>query len=218
MIQVILLDGSAVDAPWPDPAQVLAPEEVNRYRTLRSDSRRREFLLGRMLLKAALTEKDHGRARDFTTIATTVSATGKPSVAGAQFSLSHDGEAVLLAVGDQPVGVDMETVQEFDGAMMDTCFSGEERRRIRRALHPDRVATLTWCIKEAVAKAGGAGIESVIGSTARNGLFVRGGFAPVAGRERAYAVCSPLPLSPIEIVPAIPRFSKVFAGHPHSES
>jgi len=212
MIELILLDGSTVDAPLAEPDRVLAPQEMKRYEKLRSDAGRREFLLGRMLLKAALTGGNSGCVRDFRMISTTVTATGKPTVAGAEFNLSHDGNAVLLAVGDQPVGVDIERVQDFDVAMIQICFTADERHRISRSLHPARVATLLWCMKEAAAKATGAGLLSELGKTRKSDLFFRGGFLNVAGVNRAYAVCSTQPISPTNISSALPRFERVFAS------
>ncbi|MEI9962942.1 MAG: 4'-phosphopantetheinyl transferase superfamily protein [Limisphaerales bacterium] len=212
MIELILLDGSDIDTPLANPDRILARQELKHYEMLRSDTRRREFLLGRILLKAALAERNHQRIHDFNTISTTVSATGKPAIAGAEFNLSHDGNAFLLAVGDQAVGVDIESVQNFDDAMMEICFTADERRRISRSHHPDRVATLLWCLKEAAAKAMDDGLLSAIGEPRRQGLFFRGGFLKVAGLDRAYAVCSPEPILPTHILSARPRFDKVFTA------
>jgi phosphopantetheinyl transferase len=212
MIELILLDGSTVDAPMTSPQRVLSRPEMEHYHKLRSDARRREFLLGRILIKAALTETNHGFISDFPLINPHLSVTGKPAVAGAEFNLAHDGQAVLLAVGDQVVGVDIERIQPFDAAMMTTCFTGAERRRIMRSRQPDWVATLLWCLKEAAAKATGAGIVSELEGSRKTWLFFRGGFLNVAGHDRAYAVCSPRPIEPVKVSPAIPRFDYVFSA------
>jgi phosphopantetheinyl transferase len=135
---------------------------------------------------------------------------GKPIVAGAEFNLSHDGNAVLLAIGDQIVGVDIECVQDFDASMIEMCFTGDEQERIARSVHPDRVATLLWCLKEAEVKATGAGLLSGMGETGKRRLFFRGGFLTVAGLNRAYAVCSTQQISSMKISSALPRFEKVF--------
>ncbi|HXI72489.1 MAG TPA: 4'-phosphopantetheinyl transferase superfamily protein [Verrucomicrobiae bacterium] len=212
MIELILLDGSIVDTPMTSPQRVLSRPEMEHYHKLRSDSRRREFLLGRILIKAVLTETNHGFISDFPLINPHLSVTGKPAVVGAEFNLAHDGQAVLLAVGDQVVGVDIERIQSFDAAMMTACFTGAERRRIVRSRHPDRVATLLWCLKEAAAKATGAGLVSELEGSRKTRLFYRGGFLHIAGRDRAYAVCSPRPIEPVKVSPALPRFDHVFAA------
>jgi len=210
MIELIVLDSSTVDLPLENADLVLAPEELKYYETLRADSRRREFLLGRILLKTVLTSGDPHRVCDFCKISTTTSMTGKPAVSGAEFNLSHDGNAVLLAIGDQVVGVDIERVQDFDTAMIDLCFTCREQDRIAQSIHPDRVATLLWCLKEAAAKATGVGLLSGMRETGKRQLFFRGGFLTVAGLNRAYAVCSTQQISSMRISLALPRFEKVF--------
>lgn len=210
MIELLLLDGSPLTVPLAHPQRILSPEELKYYATFCADSRRCEFLLGRLLLKAALSARTGHHIYDLSLIGTGISATGKPFVAGAEFSLSHDGDAVLLAVGDQPVGVDIETVQHFDDAMMSMCFDTSERQRIVRSRRPDHVATLLWCVKEAVAKATGNGLlPKLAGKTTGAKQFVRAGFLRLAECERAYAVCSPLPIPPIQIMPARPRFDEI---------
>jgi phosphopantetheinyl transferase len=211
MIELILLDGSTINAPLTNPHRVLAREEMRHYQMLRSDTRRREFLLGRILLKAALIERNNCFTNDFQMISPTLSATGKPAVAGAEFNLAHDENAVLLAIGDQVVGVDVERVQYFDDAMMKICFSAAERHRIARTPRPDRMATLLWCMKEAAAKATGDGLLSELEGQRKTKLFFRGGFLNIAGHNRAYAVCSPCSISPISIYSALSRFDQTFA-------
>ena len=212
MIELILLDSSNLRSPLGNPEDILAPQELNRYELLRSDMRRREFLLGRLLLKAALTEGDDFWPGDFRMISTTLSESGKPIVAGAEFNLSHDQNAILIAVGDQVIGVDIESVQNFDDAMMRICFTKEERRKISHSPHPDCAATLLWCKKEAAAKATGAGLLSEITGARKRSLHCHGGFLNVAGLNRAYAVCSSQPILQTNISPALPRFEKVFAA------
>lgn len=209
MIELILLDASAVPTP-PEAHRVLAPAELKSFDIMLAASRRREYLLGRALLKAALTGGGFRRERDYGMIETSLSPSGKPSVAGAEFSLSHDGEALLLGVGDQSIGVDLETVQRFDDEMLTACFCPEERRRIRDARDPARAATLAWCMKEAVAKAAGSSVVAGLGRPLDDASFLRGGFVRVAGIERAFAVASLRALPPVELSPALPRFSSAF--------
>lgn len=213
MIELIILDGSTIPVPLTNPEYVLSQQELQRYETLRSDRRRREFLLGRILLKAALTDTDHHRGRDFTTINPAISVTGKPTLAGVEFNLSHTGDVVLLAMGDQPVGVDVESVQNFDAMMLELCFTGKERQYISCSREPDRTATLLWCQKEAAAKATGVGLLSELEETRKQALYFSSGILSIAGQPRAYAVCSPRPILQADVVPALPRFQRVFATY-----
>lgn len=209
-MELILFETAA--APEPSPERVLAPAELRTYLSLKSASRRKEYLLGRMLLKAALTRGDYRRVRDFEMISTHMTPEGKPATAGAEFSLSHDGGAILLALGGQPVGADVESVQEFDGPMLRLSFDEKTLRSIARSRRPDRAATLAWCLKEAAAKAAGTGVLPLLGEPAPSGLFYRSGFLRTAGRERAYAVCSPRPLPPLSVSLALPRFERAFSA------
>jgi 4'-phosphopantetheinyl transferase len=201
MIELKLLDGSTIDISSLRPGNVLASAELDHYKKSGSESRRREFLLGRFLLKTMLSKGNDSMAQDFNRIETIISETGKPSVPGIEFNLSHDGEAILLAIGDQVAGVDIETVQTFDDALLATCFTIAEQRRITGSRRPDRMATLLWCLKEAAVKAGGTGLATDDGLAPKpdGKLFFRGGFLTVAGILRAYAVCSPQPIFPADL-------------------
>ncbi len=209
MIELFLLQAKAV-ARMPLPAKTLSPSELKAYTALRTDRRREEYLLGRALLKAVLTKGDYRRVGDFAMIGTTLDPGGKPRVAKAEFNLSHDDGVILLAFGDQPVGVDIETVQEFDEQMLRICFDGDEHRRVSLARRPDRAATLAWCRKEAEAKATGAGVLPALGAPGRRDAFTRAGRLRVGGVERAFAVSSFRPLGPLRPVSALPRFQQIF--------
>jgi phosphopantetheinyl transferase len=199
MIELFILDGSTAPVGQIKPGLVLSAEELHSFAGYRAESRRRDFLLGRLLLKMALTRRNGGCSLDFPFISTSLTATGKPIVDGAQFSLSHDSGVILLAIGDQPVGVDIESVQHFDEAMIQMCFNDNEQRQIAGDPQPDRAATLLWCSKEAAAKATGRGLLSELGKTTSREFFQRGGFLDIGGRSRAYALCSPLPIAPVSI-------------------
>lgn len=201
MIELFILDGSGIPENQIKPELVLSAEELRTYDKFRAESRRRDFLLGRLLLKLALKARTGHSAREFPAISTTHSPTGKPLVSGAQFSLSHDNGVILLAIGDQPMGVDIETVQHFDEAMVRTCFSEYEQRRIANAPRPDRMATVLWCFKEAAVKVTGRGLLSELGRTTDGEFFQCGGLLNIAGRDCAWALCSTLPIAPVSITP-----------------
>lgn len=209
-MELIFLDANA-HVPI-SPNRILAPAELERYGSFNCESGRRDYLLGRLLLKTALTNGDYRRVRDFGMITTTMTPEGKPTAAGAEFSLSHDDGAVLLAIGDEPVGVDMETVQEFNEPMLRLCFDDTTRRAISRSRRPDRSATLAWCLKESAAKATGAGVLPLLKRPVPDGLYTRGGFLRSNGRERAYAICSTAPLPACSVIRALPRFRRAFAA------
>jgi 4'-phosphopantetheinyl transferase len=93
-------------------------------------------------------------------------AFGKPSLADApdwHFSLSHSGDAALLAIDRAaPVGVDVEVERAMDDvdALADAHFTDAERAQLQRtpADARTRAFLLTWTRKEACLKAVGTGL------------------------------------------------------------
>lgn len=87
---------------------------------------------------------------------------GKPSVDGVEFSLSHTGSAVLIGLGDLPLGVDVEKVPD-----------DRTVQQVGSSFHPREAAELlglpadarpgafarVWVRKEALLKAIGTGLS-----------------------------------------------------------
>ena len=90
----------------------------------------------------------------------TFSASGKPYLASgsAFFSLSHDGEHVVLAVGNSELGVDAETPRELRKAVRKRVFTEEERRYCEG---DDMKAVSLWTRLEAALKLTGEGIRGI---------------------------------------------------------
>ncbi|MBS0428557.1 MAG: 4'-phosphopantetheinyl transferase superfamily protein [Proteobacteria bacterium] len=92
---------------------------------------------------------------------------GKPSLAdapGCHFSLSHSGDAALLAIdAHAPVGVDVEIERAMDDidAMAQAHFTHAERGALQNADHGARASVFlrTWTRKEACLKAIGTGLS-----------------------------------------------------------
>ncbi len=79
------------------------------------------------------------------------------------FNISHCARAVMCAVGDEPVGCDVETIPgEACGDVMDVCFSPEEKKRTEEAEDPAVEFTRTWTRKEALLKLRGTGLTDDI--------------------------------------------------------
>ena len=53
---------------------------------------------------------------------------GKPALAagGVEFNLSHSGRFCVLAVGDTPLGVDIEKISVADGSVAEKCYTKTE--------------------------------------------------------------------------------------------
>jgi 4'-phosphopantetheinyl transferase len=132
-------------------------------------------LFGRILLRKALEELDHGadvlhRIR--------YSPNHRPYLENdsLDFNISHSGEWVVLALSDGPrVGVDIERIQPIHLHDFRNVFSGEEWDQICGADDRDGSFFDCWAKKEAVIKADGCGwmldpsALRLRGSTARLG-------------------------------------------------
>ena len=86
---------------------------------------------------------------------------GKPSIIGhpdIHFNLSHCREAVICAVSDRPVGVDIESIRAYNDSLARYTMSEEELDRIAQADRADVEFIRLWTMKEAVLKLSGRGI------------------------------------------------------------
>ena len=97
---------------------------------------------------------------------------GKPSIVGypdIHFNLSHCREAVICAIGEHPVGVDIESVREYKESVARYVMNDSEMRKILEADRPDVMFTRLWTMKEAMLKRAGTGItdnlKDVLGNT-----------------------------------------------------
>lgn len=86
---------------------------------------------------------------------------GKPFIVGhpdIHFNFSHCREAVICAVSDQPVGVDVESIREYKESLARYTMNDQELEQIARAERPDVEFIRLWTMKEAVLKLSGRGI------------------------------------------------------------
>ena len=86
---------------------------------------------------------------------------GKPFLPdGPFFSISHCKAGIAVAVDEQPIGIDIESIRHAEEDLIERTMNEEEQRMIRSAAQPDRMFTRLWTQKEAVVKAEGTGICS----------------------------------------------------------
>lgn len=86
---------------------------------------------------------------------------GKPSLVHrtpytVHFSISHCKEAIAVALDDQPIGIDVETIRNVDQDLILRTMNEEEQKQI----HSNRDFTRLWTQKEAILKMEGTGISS----------------------------------------------------------
>lgn len=127
---------------------LIAAEDVASAMRFQNEKRRREHLAWRRIVRRELGAKVHIDYNDV----------GAPQVdiAGKFISVAHGGESVAVAIADEPVGVDIESLdRDFDRAK-ERYMNAEEL-----ALSDDcRWACYAWCAKEAIYKlCGKRGLE-----------------------------------------------------------
>lgn len=86
---------------------------------------------------------------------------GKPYIPdGSYFSISHCKEGIAVAIDDEPVGIDIESIRLADEDLIIRTMCVREQEEIRSAQDPARAFTRLWTQKEALVKAQGIGIVS----------------------------------------------------------
>lgn len=86
---------------------------------------------------------------------------GKPALQGRSdihFNLSHCREAVACVVDTQPVGIDIETIDCYDEALLPVTMNAQEQQMILESPHPANAFTRLWTMKESLLKLTGEGI------------------------------------------------------------
>ena len=86
---------------------------------------------------------------------------GKPSIVGhpeIHFNISHCHEAVVCAISDAPIGVDVETIRAYKERLVDYTMNDEEQAEIKGSDNPSHTFARLWTMKEATAKLIGTGI------------------------------------------------------------
>jgi 4'-phosphopantetheinyl transferase len=169
-----------------DALVIRMPENEQRRATaIRLDSRRRSFVLGRMLLRAAVARVAGVRPDE---VAVDIEPSGRPVLAGSlkplSVSIAHSGRYVVVAVAKRPVGVDVEQLRHlasFPRVAARVC-STQEMHRITRltGASGERALFAVWARKEAYGKALGRGVDISM----RSVTVGRGRISGGAGRWR----------------------------------
>jgi len=132
--------------------------ERARFDRYRRPEDKQRFAVGCALAKQVIAGRTGGAAHAVMfdrTCTDCGEAHGKPRVAGVEFSVSHSGDAVVVAVADAPCGVDVEQLDgERDVAGLSRLVLGEGERAA-----DEREFLRAWTRKEAVTKSTGDGLR-----------------------------------------------------------
>ena len=114
---------------------------------------------------------------------------GKPAIVGHPdifFNLSHCKEAVVCAISDHPVGIDVESLREYKESLVRYTMNDAEIHEIESAESPASAFIRLWTMKEATMKLVGTGIsndmKSIIDTT-------RYKYTTVERQRYIYTVC-----------------------------
>ena len=82
---------------------------------------------------------------------------------GPCFSISHCKHGIAVAIGENPIGIDIEHIRTAKPKLVARTMNEKEQAEIWAAASPDIAFTRLWTQKEAVLKLQGTGILSIDG-------------------------------------------------------
>ena len=107
--------------------------------------------------------------------------------------MSHCRAGVVCALSDAPIGVDIESIREYNDSLARYTMNEEEMLAINAAERPAVAFTRLWTMKEAVVKCKGSGIVNNL----KDMLTGVTGILTTVNERRGYvfSVCSSVQLS-----------------------
>ena len=141
--------------------RLLSPEKALRVDRFRFDRDKVRGIIGETMVRYLAETRFGIPGRQ---LAFAAGERGKPFLTGAaqaiQFNLSHAGDWVVCAIGEHPVGIDVEHVKEHPVTFAAGALTPEEYRRWAALPEGerDRAFYRAWTIKESYAKYRGEGL------------------------------------------------------------
>ena len=114
---------------------------------------------------------------------------GKPSIVAhpeIYFNLSHCKEAVVCAISDKPVGVDVESHREFSESLINYTMNDEEKAEIRKSHNVAAAFIRLWTMKEATSNLIGTGITHDVKSLIDTKKYK---YTTVERQRYTYTIC-----------------------------
>jgi len=141
---------------WGD---ILSSEEINRRAGMRSESRRTQFVLGRIAVRQLVGRLSGFRPDD---VALEVEDSGRVTAPGSGFnvSIAHSENRAIAIASERRAGVDLEYISEKPETLLNYIVNENESEAIKNLpLSVSEQLFLTWTLKEAVLKAKGTGLR-----------------------------------------------------------
>ncbi len=145
---------SARFADFPLDQKTLSPDEQERAARFKFDRDRIFFIIRRTLLRKVL--GDH-LSIEPAKIIFNCGPNGKPELPNVHFNASHSNGQILIAIANQPIGVDLEYIRPMEdmNQIAVKFFSPPERALIKNETDFFRI----WARKEAFLKTTGEGLS-----------------------------------------------------------
>lgn len=145
-----------------DDMQQCNEAEVSRMLPLVSEQRRQQAMQFKHLFGQFACLKAYEMLMSLTNASSpllfTYNEHGKPFIPSAYFSISHCKNGIAVATSQQPVGIDIESVRNFDESLIKMTMNNAEAAQIHNSDNPAMEFIKLWTRKEAVLKLRGTGI------------------------------------------------------------
>lgn len=145
-----------------DYLKFLTPEELEQGSRYKFEVSRHRYYIGKIAAKLLIKKYAN---RPFEKIIILKGKNDKPylkpfdNYSLVHFNLSHSDDAILIAISNKEVGVDIEQNRLFNYAvLMDTVFTKNEINFIKTHRNPNQAFFILWTRKEAFLKATGTGL------------------------------------------------------------
>ena len=116
---------------------------------------------------------------------------GKPYFENAkQFSLSHSGNMLAVAISKKPIGVDVQTILPFSVDLAKTICNEKEFETVSKSRNPARVLTKLWAKKESLIKCKGEGFNQDLKTIFNRNQNFR--YKTKSGKNFELCVCKPI--------------------------
>ncbi|HWT40407.1 MAG TPA: 4'-phosphopantetheinyl transferase superfamily protein [Dongiaceae bacterium] len=137
----------------------LSPEEVQRYGRFRHASDANLFLFGRYLARCLVAHVSARRPEDVVILVDGIATKPYESKHVIEFSISHSGTFVAVAVSRRPVGIDVQVHDQEQTDVFDSFFTTEEKDYAHQSF---KSFYRLWTSVESLAKITGLGFNEAL--------------------------------------------------------
>lgn len=137
----------------------LDKEKKEQYNIIKNLNRKKALLLSQGFLKEKVSDEYNIRREE---LIFSVSKSGKPfclSHENIHFSVSHSGEYLAIAIGENEIGIDIEIYKKPPDKLIERICSANEKNLVDSSENKAEAFTEIWTKKEAYLKALGSGID-----------------------------------------------------------